>query len=213
MLLALLFTSSVPAWAILLTSALVTLLAMSVATRWRLATRATVALLVIALAMAPLCIAYPGILSALTGRSTADLALTTDFRTQTWERVIEIWAERPAIGYGPGQSSVQLTIEAAGDDAPGLLSAHGIWAAALIDAGALGAACWLLFLGGALGVGMRCLLRRPSLLRAAAAAAALAAVLSALIAGDRLDLRVWILLAAFTAVSLPAAAPRADPSK
>lgn len=212
MLLALLFTSSVPAWAILLICALATLFAVALAKRWRVAVRSTLALLVVVLAMVPLFIAYPDLLSGLTGRSTADLALTTDFRTQTWETVLEIWADRPAIGYGPGQSSVQLTMKE-GDDAPGLLSAHGIWAAALIDSGVLGLAFWLAFLGGVLGVGTRCLLRRPSLLRAATATAALAAFLSTLIAGDRLDLRVWILLAAFTAVSLPPPALPVDPSE
>ena len=207
MLLALVFTASAPAWAVLLTCVLGVAVCLWIGRGHSTAAAVAAALFVTFLFMVPVTTAYPGILSDVTGRSSADLALTSDFRIQTWDRAIDIWSRRPVAGYGPGQSSVQLTLEISGQDAPGLLSAQGVWAAALIDCGVVGLGFWLLLLGGIVGRGLWSLVRRPSVQLAALTIAALVAVASALISGDRLDLRVWVLLGMLAAIVARAAPP------
>lgn len=210
-LIGLLFTTSAPAWGILLASALTVVSVVSIAGGRPALARALAAVLATLLIAAPVAITYPSVLTGITGRSGADLALTSSFRTETWATAIDIWAHRPAIGFGPGQSSVQLTLEAGGKNPVGLLSAQGLWAAALIDSGILGFAFWMLMLGAILRLGVLSLARRPTLPQATITTAALIGVASALIAGDRLDLWVWILLGLLTAMSVPQPLPGAPP--
>jgi O-antigen ligase len=135
-----------------------------------------------------------------TGRSAGTITLTTQFRTATWARAIELWAQKPILGAGPGQASVRLTV--AGVDQvlfqklpPGaLLSSQGLWAAVLLDTGLLGLAAWLLFLGGVTWSAVRRLISHPDHLAAALLCALVIALFGSLTAGDRLELWVWLLL-------------------
>ena len=134
-----------------------------------------------------------------TGRSGTDVALTTDFRTATWDRAIELWSQRPLTGSGPGQASVRLSLDRLNtpvDKArPGALrSAHGWWSAALLDAGLLGLLAVATLVAASLIAAFQAAARSDSLLVAGVAVAALLAVASSSFAGDRLDLRVWLLL-------------------
>jgi O-Antigen ligase len=146
----------------------------------------------------PLALTLPSAVAAATGRSQLDVAATIGYRSDTWRRALEIWAQRPVLGYGAGQSSVQLAAET---DVPpdqrtatALQSAQGIWAASLIDAGVIGLGAWLLFLAGIVTYCFSMVRRRAGALTWATAAALTAAVASAQITGDRLDLRVWLLM-------------------
>jgi hypothetical protein len=134
------------------------------------------------------------------GRSEGDLRSTTAFRTQTWHRAIEIWTHRPTLGYGPGQSSVQLALtegsQSGRSSSPPtvLRSAQGLWAASLVDAGVIGFAMWVLFLGLLLAAGIRACLVAPRFARVALIVAAFIGVGGAEVAGDRLELTVWMML-------------------
>ena len=156
--------------------------------------------------LTPLALVSPAPVAAATGRSEVDVANTILFRTDTWSRTIAIWKQRPALGFGPGQSSVQLA--AATDVQPAfrppptaLQSAQGIWAASLVDAGIAGLVCWVALFVATGWTALRAVARRPSALTWAVAAAALAAAAGAQITGDRLDLRVWLLLGFALAVA------------
>jgi hypothetical protein len=188
---ALILTVSLPSWAVVLiiAQATVIVLALSLGWVWRAGT--TCALLATTLIAVPLVMTYPELLSSATGRSTAELSQTTDFRTGTWTRVEQIWARRPVLGYGPGQSSIRL---AKSFEEPVLVSAQGVWAAALIDGGVLGLSMLVLFLGGVLVAGARALYRSPTPLLAAAFAGAGIAVFESQTAGDRLRLPAWVLI-------------------
>jgi hypothetical protein len=201
---ALMFTSSVPAWATLLVCSTSVLAVWFMRNRGRLAVAGATAVLVTLLVAVPVTITNPGLLSPVTGRTVQQLELTTAFRTTAWQNATTIWSRRPILGYGPGQSSVQLTREVTGSlKAPSLLSAQGVWAAALIDAGALGLACWVLLVGGIVCYGFLSFVRDPTYVRGAVMVAALVAVASGLIAGDRLELRTWVALGLLLAVSRP----------
>jgi O-Antigen ligase len=142
-----------------------------------------------------------------TGRSAGTITLTTQFRTATWSRAIELWAQKPILGAGPGQASVRLTV--AGVDQvlfqklpPGvLLSSQGLWAAVLLDTGLLGLAAWLSFLGGVTWSAVRSLRARPDYPAAALLIALGIALFGSLTAGDRLELWVWLLLGAALAAA------------
>jgi len=195
MIAALLFTTSVPAWAILLGCSMSILALWCLRHGGRRAAGVAAAAIVTLLLALTLVITSPGVLEPITGRPSAQLELTSAFRTTAWNDVTAIWSRRPLLGYGPGQSSVQLTAELTGSpDAPSLASAQGVWAAALIDGGAMGLACWVLLIGAVVCYGLLGFIRRPSLVHGAVAAAALAAVASALVAGDRLEPRTWVVL-------------------
>jgi O-antigen ligase len=157
--------------------------------------------------LTPLALLSPTPVAAATGRSVSDIGNTIRFRTDTWSRAIEIWRQRPALGFGPGQSSVQL---AAASDVPkalrpaqptSLQSAQGIWAAALVDAGIAGLACWIVLLAGAGFLVVRAVTRTASAATWAVAAASVAAIAGEQVTGDRLELRVWLLLGFGVAVS------------
>jgi hypothetical protein len=154
-------------------------------------------------------VSSPAVLGTVTGRDAAELDITSGFRTQTWQDASQIWAERPVLGYGPGQSSIQLTrqltretLQGSAVSAGGLRSAQGLWAAALIDAGVLGFGVWALFLGSLLAVGGRVLVARPSGVQLATFVAAASIVISNEVAGDRIDTTVWALLGLLLATSL-----------
>ena len=205
---ALLLTASAPAWAILCFALLATAAAMAVALgQVRLATALGVAFAT-AVLLAPLAATEPQFLAGLTGRSGADLVLTSSFRTDAWSAAGDVWSRRPVLGYGPGQSSVQMALERPSAAGPILLSAQGLWASSLIDAGIVGFGLWCLFIGGVLTVGFRSVLSTPTWLGAGLLAAAVATVISSELAGDRLDLRAWLLFGLVLAA--PAASSRTE---
>lgn len=197
---ALVLTSSAPAGAILAfgvgLSSVCFLVARGAVLRATVAGGAVAGLLVIV----PLALSQPTAVAAVTNRSQADVSSTIKFRTETWSRALTIWEQQPLLGYGAGQSSVQLA--AARDVAPdqrpatptALQSAQGIWAASLIDAGIVGLGLWTLLLSCIILLALSIVWRRPTAVTWAAAAAVAAAVAGALITGDRLDLRVWLLI-------------------
>jgi hypothetical protein len=204
---ALVLTSSAPAWAELVAGALVGIALVGIARgRVRVAAAACVALAIGALLTA-FVFAHPAGLSSATGRSATELEGTTDFRLKTWDRVIDIWASRPLIGFGPGQGAVKLAGRlpsyAVHDSPPPLVlgTASGLWSASLLDGGVLAFSAWLGFLGAIVYAGARAVLRRPSPLVAAIFVAVVIALLGTEISGDRLDLRVWVLLGMLAAVS------------
>src|SRR5205807_2450607 len=107
--------------------------------------------------------AEPAALATVTNRSGRSLDITTDFRLETWRRVTAIWAQRPILGYGAGQSSVRLAeVQLANGEPTHLLaSAQGIWAASLVDAGVLGFGAWAWFFIAAVATAGASLVRRP----------------------------------------------------
>src|SRR5262249_40425966 len=134
---------------------------------------------------------------------------TTDFRTQAWQTSLRIWASRPALGHGPGQSAVRIAaspIYLSSFDKAGttLGTAEGIWAASLIDAGVLGLAAWLALFATIVFVTGRVLIRGPTTLRLATFAATLTALLGAQVAEDRIEMRIWVVLALALATALAA---------
>jgi hypothetical protein len=143
-------------------------------------------------------LADPGMLSSVTQRSDSQLRLTVGARTDAWSESTAIWSRRPVLGYGPGASSVKL---ARADNAVGvssaplvLGSAYGIWAASLIDGGVLALLAWIVFFSAVLWHTAAVALRTGSALAWMTIAALLAAMLASQVGGDRLDLRVWVLV-------------------
>jgi len=102
-----------------------------------------------------------------------------------------------------------LARDLAGPDSNLPLSAQGLWAATLIDTGALGLAFWVMLLGGALVLASHRMVREPTPLGAAVLFALTAALLSSQMAGDRLGLGAWSLLGLLLAMTT-VAARRAD---
>jgi O-antigen ligase len=151
---------------------------------------------------APALVAAPEVLAAATGRDATTLTATADFRKQTWNRVLDIWAAQPAGGYGAGQSSVRLSLVTQGPRAVGLNSAQGLWASSLLDVGLVGLGLWIALLGAALALVLRNVASGPSLQLTMLLMAVVAALCSMLVAGDRLDLRLWLLLGIVAAASL-----------
>jgi hypothetical protein len=76
-----------------------------------------------------------------------------------------------------------------------------MWAASLVDAGVVGLACWIVLLTSAGFVAVRAATRSPSAVTWATAGAAAAAIAGAQVTGDRLDLRVWLVLGFGVAVA------------
>jgi O-antigen ligase len=77
-----------------------------------------------------------------------------------------------------------------------------LWAAALLDVGIVGLSLWLALLGTALALVLRTTWARPSVVTAALTMAMVAALCSTLVANDRLDLRVWMLIGLAAAVAV-----------
>lgn len=198
---ALMLTASAPAYAAVGAGAVVTFFVVAVA-RGRVRVIILAGAMVAAVAVSvPVVLAAPQVLASATGRSAEELRLTTQFRQTAWTASIDIWSRRPALGHGAGQSSVQLARELAGADSRVPLSAQGLWAATLIDTGALGLAFWVMLLGGLFMLASRRLVRQPSPLRGWVLFAATAALLSSQMAGDRLVLSTWALLGLLLAAS------------
>lgn len=197
----LLLTVSSLAWGVLAVCAVAGACAFAIASgRARLA-RLTGTVLALAVMIGPVVFVDPGLLSAATGRSAKDLRATSANRSGAWNRAIAVWEERPLVGAGPGQSSVRLAYRPDGTAvAPGLRaplvlgSAQGLWAAALIDGGLLMLMAWTFLLGILLLGVTRAGLSRPDPLSIGALAAAGVAVIAAQFAGDRLDVRAWLVL-------------------
>jgi O-antigen ligase len=152
----------------------------------------------------------PGVLSSVTARSDTQLNLTLDARTRAWRESTDMWSRRPVLGYGPGASSVKL---ARRDNAVGVTSAplvlgsaYGVWAASLTDAGVFGLLAWLVLFGAVFYYAAATAVRTASPLLWAAIAAGLAGVLASQVGGDRLDLRVWVLLGLVLVVTRAVAA-------
>ena len=151
----------------------------------------------------------PASLSALTGRTGAQLQTTTGFRVSTWGQAIDLWSTRPVSGFGPGQGSVKLAQPeiVSGRTYEVLGTANGIWTAALLDGGVLALCFWVFTLGGLLYVGARAILRGADTLVLGIFVAAIAAVFASLVQADRLAPQVWILLGLLAAAS---SVPRAE---
>ena len=199
--LAMILTVSTPPWAALAVSSAVGALVLAVGRGAPGPAALAGAGLAIAVLGSVIALTTPGILSGVTGRSTFDLEYTADFRKQEWREAGHSWAERPVLGHGPGQSSVQLaeeTRKAATLNLPDttvvLGSAHGLWAAALVDVGIVGLGLWLALLGGCFVLAARGLADRSGTLALGAFVAATCALISGLISGDRLEVRAWVLI-------------------
>ena len=205
MLIALLLTISAPGWAELALAISAASL-LYVASRGWVLPAATVAMITLAIWLSVIpALASPQLISPLVGRSGGELTLTTAFRTETWQAVLRLWAHNPVLGAGPGQSSVLL---AASHAVPGslpnvLISAQGVWAAALLDGGVIAMGLWLMLLGGGIIIGVRALWRYPTGLRWATVAAGGAAVIDVMITGDRLFPLDWLVLALMLAAAAP----------
>jgi hypothetical protein len=142
-------------------------------------------------------VAEPAVLSSVTARSDTQLHQTLGARTSAWNESAELWSRRPVLGYGPGASSVKLARRDIGVPSSPLVlgSAYGVWAASLIDAGVFGILAWIVLFGAVLYYAVSAAIRAESSLLWAAIAAAFASILASQVGGDRLDFRVWLLLA------------------
>jgi O-antigen ligase len=211
--LALAVTVSSLTWGLAVVTTLAFVAAWAVVTRRPRAATAAGALAIGAILVAPLVFVHPDVASGITGREVAALQTTSSVRRQAWEQAAQAWAPQPLLGHGPGQSSILLAyrpnpVPVHARSAPLVLgAAQGVWAATLLDAGLAGLLAWVLTLGSLFLVGMRALARRASTLTWAATGAAALAVLSAQFAGDRFDLKVWVLLGLMVAVAGGARAP------
>ena len=203
--LALVLTVSSLAWAALGVVLFATAAVWAVQTgRVRLA-GATGCVLVILLMLGPILFVNPSIVSGLTGRSPDALRATSQNRLDAWTAATRTWSARPVLGFGPGQSAIQLAYRpsvAPDERAPIVLgSAQGLWAASLLDTGIIGLFGWMAFFAAVCAIAADAIARRPSAMLAAAASSTAIAVLLANMAGDRLDLRVWVVLALLAAAA------------
>lgn len=166
---------------------------------------------VVAVAFVILLITSPELAAPVTGRAEAEIAHSMEFRKAAWGQAIDVWARRPMTGYGPGQSSVRLAWESSAQDSLGaprvLGSSHGLWAASLVDGGVLVFGLWAAFLAAVLFRGARLVMRAPSALTLALFVSTCTAVVASEISGDRLDLRVWLLVGAMLAATGEQAEP------
>jgi O-antigen ligase len=200
-------TASAPAWGALVIGTLVALALIVIARGWPALAGPLAGVLVLTLlALVPLATS-PELFASVTGRARSELTVTSSFRTETWDQVASVWSQRPALGYGPGQSSIQLAeVASPGSAAPGvsppLVSAQGLWAASVIDGGVLALSAWVLFLGGVLLLGARTVLRAPTVVNVAVFVAAVTALLESQLTGDRLYLASWVLAGALLATAI-----------
>jgi hypothetical protein len=148
-----------------------------------------------------LLISEPGLLSPVTARSDSQLHLTVSARTTAWSQATNAWSMHPVLGYGPGASSVKLAYRPSAQavglaSAPVVLgSAQGIWAASLVDAGVFGVLAWIIMFAAVFYYTGSVAMKARSPLLWAAIVAALVSVLASQVGGDRLDLRIWVLMA------------------
>ncbi len=210
MLLAMFLTASAPA---LLEFAVAILVAAAIgAVAAGMVRAATVLGLLAALCvlLGPLTLVYPNATALLTGRGGESMAITARFREDAWDQALVVWAARPALGYGAGQSSVRLALLQGQVDAGGLPSAQGVWTASLIDGGVVGLGCWLALVAGIITLSIRWVWWRPTIESTLVLTAVLAACFSTAVAGDRVELRVWMVFA--LALALASRAQRASPA-
>jgi hypothetical protein len=195
-----LLTSSSLAWTIFALAALGASSVYAVATGRIGMARALGAALALAAATASGLFFDPALLAQATGRTPEQLQATVSSRRSAWNEAEQVWSTRPLIGFGPGQSGVKLAHRpdpaASGvAHAPVVLgSANGVWAAALVDAGLVGLTLWLALMGTILALAVRGVLAAPNLLRVGLLCAAAVGVGASLVTGDRVELRVWIVL-------------------
>lgn len=198
-------TASIPGVVALAVGAMAAFAIFPIARGWVRLARAAGAVLVVASAFLILLLTSPELAAPVTGRGEAEIASSMEFRTDTWRRAINVWARRPFAGYGPGQSSVRLAQETAVEESTGpprvLGSSHGLWAASLVDGGVLAFGMWAAFLTAVLFAGARLLMRAPNFFTLALFASTCTAVAASQISGDRLDLRVWLLIGALLAAT------------
>jgi O-antigen ligase len=205
---ALVLTVSAMTWGITAACVVASLVVWAVATgRIRTAAVAAAASVVVII-LAPLIFTNPAIFAGATGRSSADLEMTSENRTRAWEQAAEVWSRKPIFGHGVGQSAVRLSYRPDGNAIePGLTapkvfgSAQGLWAAALIDVGIVGLTAWIALLGTLLSVSLRAAIVRRDVLSAAMFCSGLTAVALTQLSGDRVDLRVWLILAVALALA------------
>jgi len=159
----------------------------------------------------------PGALSAVTGRSSSQLRLTVDNRLSAWQQSINAWNAHPLLGYGPGASSVELAYQpdprALGlKSAPVVLgSSQGIWASSLVDAGILGLLAWCFFFAAILLSAAMALARSSVEWRWAVLTSAMLGLLLSQVGEDRIELRVWFLLAVLLALARMAFVDQSSP--
>lgn len=152
----------------------------------------------------------PQVLAPILGRPSADLSYSTAYRTGTWETAVDLWTHRPVLGAGPGQAAPRLTRSGV----PGLgtvngtvlLSAQGIWAAALLDGGVVGLCLWATLFAALLFLAGRVLARAPTLVAAAVLASGAIVVAQVLVSADRLFPRQWLVLGVLAAAAAGSAA-------
>jgi hypothetical protein len=195
MLVALLLTASVPSWFCFGLATLITAALGATARGHVRAAAACACVAAVACVLAPLTLARPEAAAALTHRSADSMVVTTRFRTEAWDQAVDLWATRPILGFGAGQSSVRIALATEGTGATALPSAQGLWAASLVDVGILGFAAWAVLLVGIVALVARAAWRRPSAEALLVFASVLASCLSSAVAGDRTELRVWVVLA------------------
>jgi hypothetical protein len=217
---ALALSASLSTWMVLVLGVLIGGTLVVIARGWVLRSAGAAAVVVLALAAAPIGLLAPDRLAAATGRDAPDLVISSEFRRDAWQRALDTWSERPVLGFGPGQSAVRSALveqrgEASPPAAPQVLgSSQGLWAAALVDVGVVGFGIWCAFLGAIVVVSARAVLRDPAPLRAAVFTAAIVALVGGEVAGDRLDLRVWVLLGLLLGASATARGDsRRDPGQ
>jgi O-antigen ligase len=205
---ALVLTDSSLAWVSLLTAAAVVGVIVCIKAARPLLAGAAGAGIALLIVLCTLVVIDPGVLSPVTARSNSQLNFTVSVRTTAWKQVNETWSRRPVLGYGPGASSVELAhsvdpreVGAASPPVTVLGSAQGIWAASLIDAGVLGILAWTVMFGAILYHAGLVATGSSSTMLWAAIVASLVGILSGEVGGDRLDLRVWVLMAFALVVS------------
>lgn len=215
--LSLFLTSSFPSWTLFTLGSLAALILFAV--RRGAIVQAALAggtLALVGVGVALVLFGNPEIFSKATGREASELASTSASRTGAWEEAARTWAQRPVLGHGPGQSSVQLAHQQDPAvvnmrSAPVVLgSAQGLLPSALVDAGIVGALAWMGFLTACLASIVLGLARRPTCPRLGVAVASLVAVGGGLVSGDRLEMHIWVILGFALALN---ADPPVDPGK
>lgn len=146
----------------------------------------------------PVLFVDPSALSTLTGRTSTALRTTTTNRLDAWDRALGSWQSRPVLGYGPGQSAVQLAYrpDTLPDKAEPMVygSAQGLWAASLIDVGLVGFFSWIALLAALFAFAVQTAFARSDRFILAGTAAAGVAVIIGELSADRFDIRVWLAL-------------------
>jgi hypothetical protein len=195
---ALLLTVSTLAWGTAVVATLVVALILAIEGGHVRAAAAVAAVGAVVAIAAPIMFADPAALSGLTGRSDEALQTTSANRVDAWRSALRRWELKPVLGFGPGQSAVQLayrpTVLAKGGQPIVYGSAQGLWAASLVDAGLIGLFGWTAVLASLLAYAIRGAFTTPRPLLLGGVAASVVAVLVGQLSADRFDIRVWLAL-------------------